>query len=291
VSAARKRSRKSEKNRVRDALGGQHEGKKDGFLLDPDKIVLVNDRGSALDDDRARGKYSESLVLNIMAIGVHTPISVRKNTETGEIECVAGRRRVLANREANKRLRARGSEPRWIPAVVKKGDASDMMDILVSENAQRLEDSPMNRARKMQRHLDLGRSEEHVALMNDCSVATLRNIVGLLELPKEAQCAVEDRKVDASAMYKMRGKDPEEVKELVKKLATKAPVGEGRKRRSGAAASAAREIVDGTPGMRRKKEIEQKLGEMECLAKPGAKLAAAALRWVLGGKEALEEAL
>jgi hypothetical protein len=70
----------TDKKRVRDALAGQHEGKKDGFLLDPDKLVLVEDRGSALFDERALSEADEKFVLNIMAIGVHTPITVRRNT-------------------------------------------------------------------------------------------------------------------------------------------------------------------------------------------------------------------
>ena len=102
--------------RVKDALGGKHKGKKDSFLLDPEDVKLVDDKGSVLLDDRIHEPLNEALVRNIMANGVHTAIVVRRNPETGDIECVAGRRRVLHNREANKRLLETGLEPRWIPA-------------------------------------------------------------------------------------------------------------------------------------------------------------------------------
>ena len=275
-------------NRIKDALGGNHEGKKDGFLLDPDKVVLVEDRGSALFDERVFEKPKEAMVLNIMAIGVHTPITVRRNTETGEIEVVAGRRRVINNREANRRLRAKGAEPRWIPAVVKRGEPADLFDILTSENEQRDADSPMNRARKMQRMLDLGRDEAHVGKMFGIGANSVKNITDLLDLTKDSQKAVDSGVITVTDAYKLKGLPPAEQKTLVEKLATEAPRIDGKKR---ANAAKAREILGDKPARRSMKVIKEKLGELECLAKPTAKIAAAALRWVLGGKEEPEEAL
>jgi ParB family chromosome partitioning protein len=288
VSAATKKKAASGK-RVKDALGGQHEGKKDSFLLDPDKIVLVEDRGSALFDERVFEKPVESMVLNIMAIGVHTPITVRRNPETGDIECVAGRRRIINNREANRRLRAKGAEPRWIPATVKRGEAAELFDILTSENEQRAADSPMNRARKMQRMLDLGRDEAHVGKMFGVGAATVKNTTSLLDLPRDIQRKIDSGELPASDGYKMKGMEPSEQKRLVDQLAVEAPKAEGKKRRSNAAK--AREILGDKPARRSAKVIEEKIGELECLAKASAKVAVAALRWAMGAKEEPEEAL
>jgi ParB family transcriptional regulator, chromosome partitioning protein len=281
----KKAARSSTGKRVKDALGGHHEGKKDGFLLDPDKVTLVDDRGSALYDDRVHEKPDESMVLNIMAVGVHTPIVVRRNAETGDIEVVAGRRRVINNREANKRLRAKGIEPRWIPAVVKRGEAADLFDILTSENEARKADSPLNRARKMQRMLDLGRDEGHVAKMFCCSAGTVRNTLSLLDLPKDVQKSLERGTLAPSDAYKMKGLEPDAQKQMAEKLAVEAPK-DGQKRRSNA--SKAREIVNGAPSMLGKRAITAKIDDLECLAAPEAKGAVNALRWVLGEQKELQ---
>jgi ParB family chromosome partitioning protein len=233
----------AEKKRVRDALKGQHEGKKDAFLLDPDKIVLVDDRGSSLYDKRSKEPLNENLVLNIMAIGVHTPISVTLNTDTGEIECVVGRRRVLHNREANKRLRAKGLEPRWIPATVKRGDAATMLDLIVSENEHRKADSPSGRANKMQRMADLGRSHEHIANQFDCTVATVKNTLSLLTLPASVLKLVDSGTISLSHGYKLTKLDPDEAKKKAEKLKTEAPREPGKKKSK--SSKRAREIVDG----------------------------------------------
>ena len=240
-----------EKKRVRDALSGQHEGKKDAFLLDPDKVVLVEDRASALFDERVHKALSEPMVLNIMAIGVHTPITVRRHPETGDIECVMGRRRVLHNREANRRLRAQGLQPRWIPCTVRRGEAADLLDLVVSENEQREADSPLNRARKMQKMIELGRSEQHVATMCGCSVATVKNTLSLLDAPATLRKAVESGQVSVSDAYKLAKLDPAEVAKKVEKLKAEAPREPGKKKSKNSAK--AREIVDG------KKKGEPKL--------------------------------
>ena len=275
---------KSEK-RVKDALGGQHEGKKDSFLLDPDKVVLVDDRGSAIFDERVFGKPDEKFVLNIMALGVLVPIEVRRNPETDAIECVYGRRRVLACREANRRLVAAGSEPRRIPAIVTRGDASALMASMISENEIREADSPMNRARKCAAYIALGHSEAEAAFLYGVSASTIRNMLSLLDAPKDVQRAVERGLVGASDVYKMKGLPAEEQKKLVEKLAADAPK-EGKKRRS--PGSKATEIVTGKGGAPGKRTIAAKIEELECLAAPTAKAAVATLRWVLGETKKLE---
>ena len=91
---------------------------------------------------------SENLVLNIMHHGVIEAVIINKNPETGTVDVVAGRQRVRAAREANKRLRAQGLEPIQVPATVRRAEAADLAGIMVSENEIREGDTAMGRAQK-----------------------------------------------------------------------------------------------------------------------------------------------
>lgn len=288
----------ADKKRVRDALGEEHEGKKDGFLLDPDKLVLVEDRGSALFDARALSEADERFVLNIMAIGVHTPIVVRKNTETGEIEVVAGRRRTLACREANRRLKKQGLEPRRIPATVTRGDAASLMGIMISENEIRLADSPMNRARKMAAYIELGRSEQDAAVLFGVSAATVGNTLRLLEAPVSVRKAVESGAVSVSDGYKLARLKPAEAAEKVEQLKVEAPRTGKRSKNS----KRAREIVGGKKRKlavdvhshvaQFKQDVQEMLSQIETDERINENKrmgAVAALRWVLGDEKSLGE--
>ena len=291
-----------EKKRVRDALSGEHAGKKDAFMLDPAKITLVEDEGSVLFDQRALSDADEKFVLNIMAIGVHTPITVRRNPETGKIEVVAGRRRTLACREANRRLVKQGLEPRRVPAVVTRGDSASLMGVMISENEIRQADSPMNRARKMAAYMELGRTAEDTAVLFGVSPATVKNTVSLLDAPASVRKAVESGAVSLSDGYKLAKLEPGEAKKKVEQLKTEAPK-TGKKSKN---SKKAREIVDG-----KKPELpppsaesfaadwslqqsEPRIRKMLALIEKDESIsenkrmgAVAALQWVLGDENAL----
>ena len=276
---------KDEGKRIKDALGGNHEGKRDSFYCDPDNVVLVDDRGSAIFDERVFGKPDEKFVLNIMAIGVHTPISVRRNPETGAVECVAGRRRVIACREANRRLVAAGNERRLVPAVVTRGDSSLLMGILISENEIREADSPLNRARKLAAYIALGHSEADAGVLAGVSTSTVRNMLSLLDAPREVQKALERGAIGASDVYKMKGLEPEAQKKAVEKLVAEAPK-DGKKRRS--PGNKATKITTGKNGTRSKRDVLVELEKYDSLASAQAKAVTATLRWWLGETEKLE---
>src|ERR1043165_7254460 len=115
-----------------DAYGGK--GKTNLLFFDPEDLVLVTDVASPLYYHRENLPVSEALVRNIKAKGVLQAIRVCKNVETGKVEVVAGRQRVKAAREANRRLVAEGLEPVQVPAMVgRAGDPADQLGILVSE--------------------------------------------------------------------------------------------------------------------------------------------------------------
>lgn len=226
------------------------------FLVPPEDLVIVDDVASALHDDRAGKPVSESLVLNIMAHGVLEPILVRKNGDTGKIEVIAGRQRVKACLEANKRLKKQGAELLEVPCVVKRGDAHQLMAFMVSENEGREDDSPIGRAKKLARYLDLGRTIEQAAVVFCVSPATAKNLLGLLDAPKEVQKALGKGEITASDAYKLSKLEPSEAKYRLKQLDKQAPKPEGRRR--GKVAKKAREIISGgAVEVRSKAEIEK----------------------------------
>ena len=228
----------------KDALGAK--GKKDQFQFDPNDLVLVVDPKHPLYDKRVHLPVKESLVRNIMAFGVIEPIVVRKNPETGEVEVVAGRQRVMACREANRRLIAQGLEPHWIPAIVRRGECTSLMGVMASENEHREDDSPVGRAEKMQRMLDMGRSEEEVAVTFGLkTAATVKQSVLLLEAPRVVRDAVESEAITPTEGSKLAKMEPEAATKALERLLKEAPRQSGKKRRANA--KRAREMIAPDP--------------------------------------------
>jgi ParB family transcriptional regulator, chromosome partitioning protein len=256
---------------ARDALHAK--GKTDVYYLDPDKVVLVTDRSSALYDERVENSYSEELVRNILyapdgetAQGVLEPTLGRRNPETGQVEIIDGRQRTLACREANKRQKKRGLPPVWLPVLLKRGSDSRAMAMLISANEHRTADSPLNRAKKAQRYIDLGHDEKGVAALLGTSEATVKNLLSLLDAPAAVRNAVESGKISTSDGYKLARLEPGEARTKVAELVEKAPRTPGKKRSPNAAK--ARAIVS-----------KGKPEKIPVLALAGAPPAAAAADW------------
>jgi ParB family transcriptional regulator, chromosome partitioning protein len=218
-------------------------GKTDLLLFDPSSLVIVEDEGSALRDDRAKLEYDERLVLSMMVRGVLQPIIVRKNPETDKVEVVDGRQRVKAAREANKRLRKEGREPLRVPAVVKRTSPLDSLAMMVTANELRTEDTPMNRAKKLARFLDMGGTKEDAATAFGCSAASIGNMLTLLDAPAVVRKAVEAGHVSVSDGYKLAKLEPADAAKRVSELKEHAPRTPGKKRSKNA--KKAREIVSG----------------------------------------------
>jgi ParB family transcriptional regulator, chromosome partitioning protein len=239
----------------RDSLNAK--GKRDAFMFDPEDLVLVTDEKHPLYDERVNLPIDEALVLNMLHApdgvpqGVIEPISVVRNTETGKVEVAVGRQRVKAAREANKRLKKKGLEPIRVPALIVRANAHRAMGILISENEHRQNDTPLGRARKAQRYLDLGRDESEVATLFGISAASVKNMLSLLDAPAAVRNAVEAGKITVSDGYKLAKLDPVEAKEKVAKLIEHAPRAPGKKRSKNG--KKAREIM-GAPKVSKRAE-------------------------------------
>ncbi len=203
------------------AFGAQ--GRDDLLRFDPNELTLVTDKKHPLYDPRVEEPPDESLVLNIMVHGVLEPVIVRKNGEArGKpiVEVVAGRRRVTAAREANKRLRKEGKEPILVPAVRRRGEDVDMFGVMASENSIRKNESPLEQAKKIQRHIDMGASEDRVAIVFGVSRSTIRQRLALLDAAPEVKRAVESGKLSSVAAARLsklpREEQVEQLPDLMK---------------------------------------------------------------------------
>jgi ParB family transcriptional regulator, chromosome partitioning protein len=240
----------------RDSLNNK--GKIDVPTFDPNDVVLVEDKTSALYDERVENDYKESLVLNMMFApdgvpqGVLKPLTGRRNSETGKIEIIDGRQRTKAAREANRRLKQRGFEPIWLPVWIKRANDQRAMGMLISANEHATEDSPINRAKKAQRYIDLGRDEKEVAVLLGMSESTVKNLLKLLDAPAVIRNAVDAGKITTSDAYRLSREEPDEAKKKLGELLEKAPRTPGKKRSKNA--KKAREIVRGSKASEAKSE-------------------------------------
>jgi len=231
----------------RDALKAK--GKRDLYMFDPEDLVIVEDESSPLYDERSKLPVSESLVANIMFApdgvpqGVLEPGLGARNTETGKVEIIDGRQRVKAAREANKRLAEQGLEPVRMPVLLQRANAHRAMGMLISSNEHRQDDTPLGKAKKAQRYIDLGRDESEVATLLGMSTASVKNLLSLLDAPAVIRHAVDAGQITVSAGYKLAKLEPEEAKAKLAELLEKAPRTPGKKRSRNA--QAASEVLNG----------------------------------------------
>lgn len=227
------------------------------FLLDPEAFVLVTDKGHPLYDPRVHDEPDENLVRNIMVYGVIEPVIVRKNGDA--VEVVAGRQRVKAAMEANKRLAAQGSAAVVrVPCILRRGTEADLYGVTISENEQRREDTPLSRADKAQRLIAMGKTEAEAALAFGVSAQTVRNWLALLGLSAPVRRAVEVGEIPATAAGQLAGLSSDEQRERLEQM--KAEGGRITVPRAKRAAKGG----DSKPAnrMRSRKEITQKLDDL-----------------------------
>lgn len=252
-----------------DAYGAL--GKSNVLFFDPDALHLVTDPKSPLYDIRVHSPVSEKLVLNIMHHGVLQAITINKDAETGLVDVVAGRQRVKAAREANRRLAAQGCEPIQVPAIVRRAEGRDLAGVMVSENEIREADSPIGRAQKMAKLIEMGRSNEQLAILFGCGEQTIKHTLALLDTCAEVRAAVESGAVNVSQALKLGKLAPAQQREKVSALieASEGATGHDKARKQRAV------VEPGATRMRGRKEI---VARMETLH--GVELDL--LAWVLG---------
>lgn len=188
-----------------DALNAQ---RSDAFALDPEMFTLVTDPEHPLYDPRVHDEPEESLVRNVMVYGVIEPVIIRKNGDN--VEVVAGRGRVKAALEANRRLTAEGKQPIRVPAILKRGQDADMFGVLISENECRREDNPLIKSEKAQRLINMGKSVEEVAIAFGVKRQSVEAWLALGDVAQPVLDAVEQGEISATAAAKLSTLDRDE---------------------------------------------------------------------------------
>ncbi|AXF20520.1 hypothetical protein CUJ89_08530 [Burkholderia pyrrocinia] len=253
-----------------DAYGAA--GKSNVLFFDPDALTLITDPAHPLFDRRALLPFDEAMVRNIRHRGVLETILVHKDPESGDVIIVDGRRRVIAAREANRRLRDEGLPPVMVPALPKRGKQAELAGMMVATNEHREHDSPINRAEKMQRLRDLGYSDEQIAAEFRIEPPTVASSLRLLDCTAAVRDALEADQITVSNALKLAKLPPDQQREKVKEVIAAA---EGKQGHERSRAQKAALTGNAAPRMRTRKQIAAELEKVT-----GER--ADALRWVLG---------
>ena len=272
--------------------------RKNAFARDPKTLLIVGidevpgvtePRKHPLYEDPARLVIDDAMVRNITHYGVIEPVVV--TNDGASVIVVDGRRRVLHAREANRRLHERGLPEIAVTVIVRNGEDGDLMGVMVATNSVRLDETPLQKARKANAMLVRGMSEEQVALAFGVGTPAVKQWQALLSCAPDVIAAVEGGAVPASVAVTLsklpKGHQAKKLNELLAtgggKVTTKdaraaSKADEGKR---GIVAPSKREIAAVIEHLRARVESEVKRGESHELEE-----IIKALEWARGDREA-----
>lgn len=172
--------------------------KSDLLRMRPEDLVIVTEAGHELYDERANLPVSDELVASVLAIGVIQAITLRENGRRDDgslvLEVVAGRQRVRAAVEANRRLKALGKLPLTVPATVRRDTSDEVIayEVMLAENELRRQDPPSVSAAKAMRMQSAGASVEAVARALGKPVSEVRHLLAMGGLDAKSKQAIDD---------------------------------------------------------------------------------------------------
>ena len=157
-------------------------------------------------DDKSLRELSDSIKEN----GVFQPIIVRKSVNGYEI--IAGERRYRASKLAKKKT---------IPAIVRKFDESQMMEVAVLENLQREDLTPLEQAQAYEMlQKNLGLTQEEVSKRMGKSRPYIANYLRLLTLPSKTKRLLQHGDLSMGQARTLLGlKDKDKIDALAKRVA------------------------------------------------------------------------
>lgn len=197
-------------------------------------------------DERVHDPLDESMVLNVMAIGIKEPIVLRKVSED-RYEVVDGRGRLRCAREANKRLKKLGEDLIYIGALFESGDEAHMQGVMISLNEIRRDDNIVVKAEKCRRLLERnGGDVKAAALRFGVTTAAVKNWQKVSALSRPVKKAVERGEISASAAAELHGLEKEDQLAKLDKLISGAKAN-GKKKATTASAKRAAGKKTGVP--------------------------------------------
>ena len=174
------------------------------------KILISNLKPSPSQPRRLFDKNSiNELAESIKSKGLVQPILVRPSpTESGTYEIIAGERRWRA---------AQIAQLHEIPAVVRKLDDVEALEIAIIENVQRSDLSPIEEAAGYKRLIENhGHTQEALADIVGKSRSHIANIIRLLGLPQSIQDMISEGKISSGhARAIMNSAFPEQLAEKI----------------------------------------------------------------------------
>jgi len=163
------------------------------FLMDPDQLTIIgldtpHKAGDhPLYDERIALPVNPESVQNVVFYGIKQAIIATQDGDKSVV--VDGRQRVRWARAANDALRKRGAELLRVPVRFQRGEAGDLLGVLVSCNENRQNDDLMVKIEKAARMLNMGKVEKEIAVAFCVQPQTVRNwmlIYGTIPEVKEA---------------------------------------------------------------------------------------------------------
>lgn len=144
----------------------------------------------------------EELAQSIKEHGVIQPVILRKSEEEGYYEIVAGERRYRAAKMAGLQK---------IPAIIKKLNNHEALEIAIIENVQRADLSLVEEAHGYRQLIDeFSYNQEQIAQKTGKSRSHVANILRLLTLPKSVHALLEKKLISMGhARAIINSKDPE----------------------------------------------------------------------------------
>jgi ParB family chromosome partitioning protein len=249
------------------------------YNIDPTDLTLVTDKAHPLYDPRVTMPLDEAMVRSIMFQGVIEPVVITRDGDTCLV--VDGRQRVRAAVEANKRLEKEGKETIKVTCVLRRGNESDLFGVAISANENRQDDTPLGRATKCQRYMNMGRSEAEAAVTFGVTTQCIRQWMKVLECSATVRKAVEEGKIAASAAAQLADLAAEDQESaLAGALADCETPGSNGKTARPTARKVAKAAGKAAAKMRSRREILARLEETRL-----PRDYRAALLWVLGSEE------
>lgn len=191
------------------------------FMMDPDDVVVVGHDTKdgpehPLYDGRIKLPIEEALVRNIVTYGVIKPVLAEKDGDN--VYTVDGRRRILHARAANERLAAAGEERIRVPVIFKKGTDAYLFGISRASNTLHADDGPLTNAKNAQRMIDMGSTEEEVAVTFGVKTQHVKDWLTLLGMAAKVRHAVEKGELSPSAAVSMASLPKDEQETMLDKL-------------------------------------------------------------------------
>lgn len=186
------------------------------LLFFPEELVLVGKDTKdgpehPLYSSRIHQELDRGFVDNIRYRGVQQAITIAFDSSKRPL-VVAGRRRVLHAREANKQRKIDGEQPYRIACIEKLNtNQRELVFTKSSENNFRIDTNPIEKAEEAANMLDAGMTSEEVMIAMGWKQANLYRYLRLLKAPEDIKGAVREGKLNLrGALALLQMDDPEE---------------------------------------------------------------------------------